>query len=267
MSNTKTMNQKTIMEATIKDIKEFHTFTTLLPSINKEVTFKCRSDKIKIQVTGPAMQSYIRSELEKDFFAEYSCTEDVDIFLCMPIFNSVLKKAIRGEEVKFTTDGESLTFYFGSRLSFNIKLMTLTDESELEIPDLEYDVSTMLNPHVLKEWNSHIVDMTKGDVTFSFNTKEPDTMETDDDIMVLTSQGELLSVKKDEKLVFNIKKDNVKPVTLGNPNMKTITSLSQFNKDICMCFNAEYPIEFSFELNEHATVTCWFAQCLMDEDF
>ena len=252
------------MQATITNIKEFHTFTSLLEQFDEIVKFQFSSDGILIQSMGNGHTCFIKTKLDKEYFSHFQCDEKMDLSMSMGLVNSILKKAKRGEQVTISSDGERMQFVIESGLSFDIKLIDL-DVEDMDIPELEYDFSTMLNPHVLKDWNSQIVDMTKSSIIFSFQFSSPEDMDTDEDIMRLSSEGDLVTVKKDEKLTFNIK-TNPEKVSLGHKSMKIVTSLSSFNKDICMCFQNNMPVEFSFDLNDHGTVECYFAPCVIEED-
>lgn len=254
------------MQATITDIKEFYTFTSLLESFDENVKFQCLPVGIMIQSMGNGHTCIIKTNLNKDYFDNYECADKVDIGMNMSTLNSILKKAKKGEQVSFSSDGEKIHFQFAFGLSFDMKLIDL-DQEELDIPELEYNFSSMLNPQILKDWSSQIVDMTKGSVTFSFQYggSNANDMEVEEDTMTLVSEGESFTVKKDENLSFNIKSDPAS-MSLGYKSMKIITSLASFNKDICMCFQNNMPIEFSFDLNNHASIECYFAPQMSEEE-
>lgn len=257
------------IQATIRDIKEFYTLTSLLEQFDEIIKFQCSPDGIMIQSMGNGQTCIIKTTLNKDYFDNYECDGKMDISMTMAVLNSILKKAKKGEQITISyssenSNGEIINFKFGLGLSFDMKLVDL-DKEDLDIPDLEYNFSTMLNPHVLKDWNTNIVDMTKGSVLFSFKCDNPDGMDIEEDIMTLKSDGESFSVTKDENLIFNIKSTPGK-VSLGYKSMKIVTSLANFNKDVCMCFQNKMPVEFSFEISDYASIECWFAPMMDDED-
>ena len=254
------------IQATIRDIKLFHTFTTLLESFEDNIKFDCTTEGIKISCLAHGNSCVIKSTLCPEFFEDYSCTENISLGINVKVLNTMLKKAKKGDQVGFKSNGETIIFNFGLEWSFSLKLIDI-QEDNYEIPAVNYDFSVSLNPHVLKEWQS-LFSATNARVEFSFVESKHESsvvMDTDNVALQLTSEGENMTVKKLETLHFDICNS---PYSFGlnEKSMSIITSLSKFNKDICMCFQNQTPIEFSFEIGTHGSVDCWFAPMVNDEE-
>lgn len=252
------------MQANIKNIKEFYTFTSMLEKFEDNVKFNCTSEGIYISCLAHGNTCIVKAELEKLYFDNYVCPEPMAIGIRINVLNSILKKMKNDEVVEFKSNGEVIIFYFGNSMSTTLKLLDM-EEEDMQPPEVQYNFSATLNPFVIKQWQSTILDITKSDVQFVFQGSSDGDMDTDEqDKMTMKSEGDV-TVEKIETMKFNIC-NSPEPIKLSNKSMTIISSLSQFNRDILMCFQNACPIEFNFNLNEHAIIKCWFAPMMTDDE-
>lgn len=248
------------MNATIKDTKEFYSFISLLQCFEDNVRFDCGPEGIKIMCLANANTCIIKCMLTNNFFEDYVCEKPLLLGLNVKVLGTILKKAKKEDSLSLKGTEEILTLSLmdGSNMtSYDLKLIDIEIDA-LEIPEVDYNFSCMLTPSVLKIWQTMVLDITKGDFAFQAVQDENDTL-------IIESEGDMQKVKRLEKLNFNICKEPMK-FSLAQKSMVIITGLHQFNKELCMCFQNNMPIEVSFDLNDECSIECWFAPQISDDD-
>ena len=247
------------MNCVIENIKHFNSLLGLLVNFDENVKFQCNKDGLTTQCLANANTSILKVTIDKAYFSEYTCEKNHMIGINVKLLNSILKKTSKHDKLALKTKEDVLSLSisndFDSNLTtYDVKLVEF-EQDLLDIPDLDYHFSCVISSAKLKSWKN-LFDITGDNIEFA---------PQEENVLRITADTGGHTMQRLEKLNFNIF-ENPKPFRLSGQSMLIVCSMTQFDQDICMCYQNDTPIEFSIEM-DNLKIESWFAPMMeMDED-
>jgi len=248
------------MQCAISDIKEFNSIIGLLLNFNENVKFQCTEQGIMSQCLANAATCIVKISIDPKYFVSYTCEKDHVIGINIKLLHTILKKCSKEDSLSLQTKDNILVMTISNEsnmTTYEIKMIDL-EQDLLDIPELDYNFSAIVNPTVLKTWKD-MVDITGESIGF-----EPKIVE-EQSIMEITSENDTNNMKRLEKMTFNIFEEP-QAFKLSHKSMTMICSMMIFKKELSMSYQNNTPIEFSFDL-DNVKIESWFAPMMdLEED-
>jgi proliferating cell nuclear antigen PCNA len=251
------------MQCTFTSAKNTYDIFKFISQFEDHVKLECSENGIGMFTMSNCNSVFLDVTLPVEFFASYTCKENVSIGLNLLVLLNALSNSKPTDSLTIKCENENCAVFTkhckDQTVEYVIKQMTIEDEP-MQVPELEENVTVKLTPSHLKRWKKGVLDFTKS--TFIINPRK--------DSLHLSSVGDGGTVNLHQSMpaegIEYLRCDDGKPVTLGNKNIIRACTLGDVSDDIEFGYQNNMPFRFSASLNGSGSLRVFMAPCISDMD-
>ena len=254
------------MQCIFNNAKITYELFKFISQFETNIKLECSEDGITMFTMSNCHSVFLDVNLPKEHFATFECDETISIGLNL----TVLLAALSGSKPKDSlimkcSDGDTVTFTKMSgdnEMEYVIKQMNIEDEA-MAVPELEENVTILVNTGYLKEWKKNILDFTKSTLVIEPSPK----------VLKLSSVGDGGTVNVTQPVpsmgISYETCNEPEAVTLGYKNVIKVFSIGDIASDVEMGYQNNMPFRFSARLSTCGKMRVFMAPCVgegMDDE-
>ena len=257
------------MEAILTDGKEFTSLIGVVSLFDTTFNVKCTADGLKVFCLSSTKTSIAEFVLPPSYFESYNYTAQqpcIELGVNTTVLLQILKGTTAKDKLQLLVNSQSHpdTLIVGIQrtdrhIAYTIKLMSITEDDNLEIPDMEPSVRIDLKSDVLKAFKKEIIDYTGSGMSIAPTRNSLVIQSTGNDGSVN------MTVPESEKMQVVVFNDPL-PVTLGGHCITIASKLADLSTDVILGWTNGTPAHFQVPLGHSGSLDIWFAPLLDDTD-
>lgn len=257
------------MEAIISNGKEFTSLVGVVSLFDTSFNVKCTAEGLKVFCLASTKTSIAEFHLPPSYFESYKYTAQCP-YMELGVNTTVLMQILKGTtakdrmQLKVTAQSDPDTLMVSIQresrhLSYTIKLMSISEDDALEIPQLEKSVLIKLKADVLKAFKKEIVDYTGSGLTIAPTCNSLNISSTGNNgtVQMCLSEGDQMDL-----ILFNSPNDMV----LSAQCITIASKLSELSNEVMLSWTNGTPAHFEIAVGEDGCLDIWFAPLLSDEE-
>lgn len=254
------------MDCVFKEAKQVYVLFKFISQFENEVVLECNTEGISMFTMSNCHSVFIDVKLPVKYFTSFTCNEPTSIGLNLTVLLNALSGCKPKDSLKMSKKSEeNVTFTMVSEnesVEYLIKPMNIEQEN-LDVPEMDENVTIKLVPSYLKQWKKNMIDFTKSTLEIKPSNKS----------LILSSKGDGGSVTSTQVMpgfgiIYQINND-AQPVHLGNKNVTKAFTIGDISNDIDMGWANNMPFRMSAYMGNGSVIRVYMAPCLddsMEED-